>query len=63
MLIDLEIIYKLNTFIDALPEAQRFFAYIVLYIGLPLLCFLLVYLDKLNDYRIQKKNINKENMC
>ena len=60
MLFDLDIAYKINTFIDTLPDIQKFFAYIGLCIGIPLLCILLVKASNKIERRKYQKQKEKE---
>lgn len=47
----LEQIIQFNDYITSLTEPNRFLMYLLIYVGLPLLCVVLLYIDK----NIEKK--------
>lgn len=51
----LEQTMQFTQWLNSLPEAQRFIGYVLLYIGLPALCFLLWAIDKKINERKEAK--------
>lgn len=57
-------IFTLNQYISNLQEPTRFFAYMGIYVGLPILCFLLLLLDKkLEDRKLKKYIKERRKQC
>lgn len=57
----------LNQYINSLQEPSRFFAFMGIYVGLPILCLLLLLLDKklqeIKEQKALKKKIKNVKIC